>query len=299
MSPVRLTIQYDPAFGFGKVASAAKWIQRDHYIWHTYTPDGPGTISVCRVAPDQVEATAWGAGDAWLIDRADAMVGNHDDPTDFHPPENLLHAWKQRPFYIGRNDQVWEELISGVFGQKVQDTKAKRSRQLLAQKFGVKAPGPYEGWALPTADQVANMAYHDFHPLGVERKRADSLLRAAREMIRVPSIASKPPEQFKRRFERVRGIGPWTTNVASAIALGDADAVPVGDYHIPNTVCWALAGEPRGNDERMLELLKPYTGHRYRVIRLAKSTGGAPKYGPRLSLTDDGMYRSQANRHSR
>ena len=66
--------------------------------------------------------------------------------------------------------------------------------------------------------------------------------------------------------------------------MGDADAVPVGDYHIPNTVAWALAGEPRGTDERMLELLEPYRGHRRRVITLIKSAGiSAPKYGPKLA----------------
>jgi len=61
--------------------------------------------------------------------------------------------------------------------------------------------------------------------------------------------------------------------------------VPVGDFHIPNTVSWALAGEPRGSDERMLELLEPFAGHRGRVIRLLKSAGfSAPKYGPRKAI---------------
>jgi 3-methyladenine DNA glycosylase/8-oxoguanine DNA glycosylase len=67
-------------------------------------------------------------------------------------------------------------------------------------------------------------------------------------------------------------------------AFGDPDAVSVGDFHIPNMVAWALAGEPRGIDERMLELLEPYRGQRGRVIRLLELAGfGAPRYGPRLS----------------
>ena len=66
--------------------------------------------------------------------------------------------------------------------------------------------------------------------------------------------------------------------------MGDADAVPVGDFHIPNMVCWALAGEARGDDARMLELLEPYRGQRARVVRLIKHAGvTAPKYGPRLA----------------
>ena len=69
--------------------------------------------------------------------------------------------------------------------------------------------------------------------------------------------------------------------------LGDSDAVSVGDYHLPNLVSWALAGEPRGNDDRMLELLEPYRGHRGRVVRLLeKGIGHAPRYGPRLALRE-------------
>ncbi len=71
----------------------------------------------------------------------------------------------------------------------------------------------------------------------------------------------------------------------AGVALGDADAVPVGDYHLPNLVSWALAGEPRGTDDRMLELLAPWAGHRGRVLRLlGRGVGHAPRYGPRLAL---------------
>jgi 3-methyladenine DNA glycosylase/8-oxoguanine DNA glycosylase len=69
------------------------------------------------------------------------------------------------------------------------------------------------------------------------------------------------------------------------VALGDADAVSVGDYHLPHMVGWALAGEARSSDARMLELLEPYRGHRGRVIRLLVMAGiGAPRYGPRRAL---------------
>jgi hypothetical protein len=62
--------------------------------------------------------------------------------------------------------------------------------------------------------------------------------------------------------------------------------VPVGDYHLPNTVSWLLAGEPRGDDARMLDLLAPFAGQRGRVVRLLKGAGGAPKWGPRGDVRD-------------
>jgi 3-methyladenine DNA glycosylase/8-oxoguanine DNA glycosylase len=67
-------------------------------------------------------------------------------------------------------------------------------------------------------------------------------------------------------------------------AFGDPDAVSLGDYHLPHLVSWALAGEARGSDERMLELLEPYAGQRARVIRLLELSGiMPPRYGPRMA----------------
>jgi hypothetical protein len=49
--------------------------------------------------------------------------------------------------------------------------------------------------------------------------------------------------------------------------------VPLGDLHLPHEVGWALAAEPRADDVRMLELLAPYRGHRFRVLRLLLAEG--------------------------
>ena len=66
---------------------------------------------------------------------------------------------------------------------------------------------------------------------------------------------------------------------------GDDDAVPVGDYHIPNMVAFNLAGEARADDARMLALLEPFRGQRGRVIRLLGLAGRhAPAFGPRRRI---------------
>lgn len=85
------------------------------------------------------------------------------------------------------------------------------------------------------------------------------------------------PPDARRRLCVLPGLGPWTAAQVAVVALGDPDAVSVGDYNFPNLVSWALAGEPRGDDARMLELLEPYRGHRGRVIRLIV----AGRLGPR------------------
>ena len=93
-----------------------------------------------------------------------------------------------------------------------------------------------------------------------------------------------PPATAYPVLRSIPGVGAWTAAEVGLRAFGDPDAVSVGDFHLPHLVSWALAGEPRATDERMLELLAPYAGQRGRVVRLLEASGiRAPRYGPRLS----------------
>ena len=86
-----------------------------------------------------------------------------------------------------------------------------------------------------------------------------------------------------RRLRAVPGVGLWTAAEIAQRALGDADAVSVGDLHIPGLVGWALASRPL-DDDGMLELLAPYAPHRHRVVRLVELSGVArPKFAPRYA----------------
>lgn len=94
-----------------------------------------------------------------------------------------------------------------------------------------------------------------------------------------------------RRLRALPGIGAWTAAEVSMVALGDPDAVSLGDYHLPHHVAWALAGEARADDARMLELIEPYRGHRGRVIRLiVAGHPGPPRFGPRMPLKSIAAY---------
>lgn len=267
--------------------------------WTTRTPDGPGTLALHRIEDERMEAEAWGPGAEWLLEQAPRLLGADDDLTGFEPDGKIGRLWRRKPFRLARTDRPWDAMIGAVFGQKVQTINASKSRRALARRYGEPAPGPRKGWVLPSPATVADLGYHHFHPLGVERKRAETLLRVAREMPRLNRLfddaatGAVGADQVHARLQHIRGIGPWTTAMVTAVTLGDPDAVPVGDFHLPNTVSWLLAGEPRGTDERMLELLEPYAGHRWRVLRLAKSSTTAPRYGPKLSTTGDGLHRGR------
>jgi len=84
-------------------------------------------------------------------------------------------------------------------------------------------------------------------------------------------------------------VGVWTEAETRSRAIGDADAVSVGDYHIPTLVGTTLIGQAV-DDDGMLELLEPYAGHRNRVVRMIELYGvRRERRGARMSVRD---YRS-------
>jgi 3-methyladenine DNA glycosylase/8-oxoguanine DNA glycosylase len=135
---------------------------------------------------------------------------------------------------------------------------------------------------------LAEVAYHDLHRFGVERRRADAIGRVCRRAVRLDTLAAGGgpcADLLRGAVAAVPGVGPWSRALLAQLVLGDPDAVVVGDLHLPHLVTWRLAGEPRGDDARMLALLAPYAGQRGRVVRLlGLDGGGAPRRGPRQRL---------------
>ncbi|HUR18645.1 MAG TPA: hypothetical protein VMZ51_06870, partial [Acidimicrobiales bacterium] len=151
-----------------------------------------------------------------------------------------------------------------------------------------RAPGPAGGAGLllpPSPRRLAGTPSYAVHRFGIERKRAETIRRACASASRLEEAVSMSPDQARRRLCALAGVGPWTAAQVAVVALGDGDAVSVGDYNFPHMVAWALAGERRADDARMLELLEPYRGHRGRVIRLIVAGGlGPPRIAPRSRL---------------
>jgi 3-methyladenine DNA glycosylase/8-oxoguanine DNA glycosylase len=172
--------------------------------------------------------------------------------------------------------------------QKVPSEQAWTAWRAFVRGLGEPAPGDLPGLYVPPAPEtVAATPYYVFHRYGLERRRAETIRRLAGCARRLEEATVMPLDAARARLLAVPGLGPWSAAEIAQVALGDPDAVSVGDFHLPHLVSWALAGEPRGSDERMLELLEPYRGHRARVIRLLVAGGiMAPRRGPRMPLRD-------------
>ena len=250
------------------------------------TPTGIGTIRMAQ-RDGRVAAEAWGDGAEWLLERLADLLGFDDDLEGFSPQHPLLHDVYRRSQGVrwGKTERVMEVLVPTIVGQKVTGKGASRSMRALIRAHGETAPGPGDLRVLPEPSVLANLPYYEYHKFDIEKKRADTIRRVAARADRIERITSEPLVEGYRLLHAFRGVGVWSSALVVGTAMGDADAVPVGDYHLPNMVAWALAGEERADDARMLELLEPYVGHRGRVIRLIKSAGiKAPAYGPRNSV---------------
>ena len=250
----------------------------------TRTEAGPATMRA-RVIGGVIEALAWGPGAHALLDRAPDLLGLNDDPGALTPTDPTVRGLQQQlpGMRLTRGRALTSTLFPTIIGQRVTGLEAKRSWRRLCADLGEPAPGPAPLRLLPTPAAMRQVPQWRFHRYGIESSRARVLLRVAWAGERVDAAAQKPPAELYHWLQQIPGIGPWTAAIAVAGALGWPDAVPLGDYNLPRVVGFALAGEREADDARMLQLLSPYRGQRWRVIKLAKYGGRkAERRGPRL-----------------
>ena len=268
-------------------------------LWRaTDTAGGPATLHLRSIDPNTISARAWGPGAECALEQVPDLVGAYDQlpPLAAHPLVTEL-AHRLPGLRIGRTGAVMEALVPTVLAQRLIGAEAARSYVTMVRAAGRRAPEPDP--AERGGDQEAPPALllppeprwlvtvptWNFHRWGVERRRAATIRTAASYAHRFRDTQGPAASDVAGRLSALPGVGPWTVNKVAMVALGDPDAVSVGDYWLKHIVSYALAGEPRGTDERMLELLEPWRGQRGRVCRLLMhGAPPLPRYGPRLPL---------------
>jgi 3-methyladenine DNA glycosylase/8-oxoguanine DNA glycosylase len=271
-------------------------VDADNGIWRAVrTPEGPGTLRLTLGrGTGSVTGQAWGSGATWLLDRIPRLCGDEDRAEEFVPRHAVLaHAAARNPGWrITRSDVLVEVLVPCILEQKTTGQQARASWRILVRKYGEPAPGPVPAGLTvpPSAATWAQVPSWEWHQAGVEPARSKAVITACRHAGRLEETLALGSEIADQRLRALPGIGPWTSAETRQRSHGDADAVSVGDFHLPHLVGVALAGR-RVDDDGMLELLAPYAGHRYRVTRLIEMSGVRnPRYGPRLTIQDHRNY---------
>lgn len=282
----------------------AMFVDAGGAVWRTTrTPEGAATLRL-RPAAHEIEAEAWGPGASWAVASVPSLLGGDDDATGFpvdRLPAHLATVWRRRMVHVRtpRSARVLEALVAAILEQKVTGVQARRAWRGLLRDVGELAPGPTprEMHVFPSVAQLRDVPSWAWHRWGAGPQQSAAIMRAVAVAGRLEECAGLAPDEARRRLLAVDGIGPWTAAEVGQRALGDADAVSFGDYHLAQGVVFAFTarrglggeviGDRDGTDARMAELLEPFAGHRYRVQRLVELSGIVrPPRGPRMTIAD-------------
>lgn len=231
--------------------------------------DARGNVIVWRFSRTPTTLLIEVQGDAGgLLDVMTRQFPLADGADSFEPEHPLLRRLSNgyRGLRLMRVPWTFDVAAATVLQQRVRWRTAYSDFRRIALRWGTRTEG---GSAFPTSSQLAAVPIARLEAAGIDPKRARALhLLACADARHSFLHPAADPDAVTRRLLSIRGIGPWTAGRVAGLAFGNTDAVPVGDLHIPSLVTSALAGEPTGTDQRMLELLASYPGQRFRVIRL-------------------------------
>jgi 3-methyladenine DNA glycosylase/8-oxoguanine DNA glycosylase len=265
----------------------------DGAVWRTSRlASGPVTYRITQAGPHEVGATAWGEGADELVADLPALLGCADQPEQFQPRHPLLVEAHRRfaGLRVPATGRVMESLVPAVLEQKVIGLDATAAWRRLLNRYAEPAPGPVPTpmRVAPTAADWLAIPSWGWHEAGVDGRRARTIRVCASYADKLETAAdAADPGALYRVLLALPGVGPWTAAQVGHRVLGDADALPIGDYHLAAMTGWALAGRALADDE-VEAFYQPWRPHRYRVVRLLElgAFPRAPKRGPRLRRQD-------------
>ena len=253
----RLTLHLDRPLDLGRTVwphlrglhDPAMRVTGEHLIRATRTADGPATIEIRRRG-DVRRGRGLGAGRGPGDRRGAGVHRARRRPIRIRarqPPPR-----RPRPPPAGPPDRAQR---GGPRGADPGDPRAEGHglrgppRRTAGSSPGgaSRRPGRSGCGSCRQPEVLAATPYHAFHPLGLERRRADLVRAVAARANRFEEIVTMPLPAAYARLRAMPGIGPWTAAEVAVRALGDPDAVSVGDFHLPSLVAYALAGEREGD----------------------------------------------------
>jgi 3-methyladenine DNA glycosylase/8-oxoguanine DNA glycosylase len=259
----------------------------DGALWRTANmTSGPVTYRL-RQGDGTVSAAAWGLGAPELIDGLPRLLGSEDSPESFEARHPLLAAAhrRHRGWRVPSTGRVVDALAGAALHQKVNGRDAGASWSQLVRRHGSPAPGPAEGMRVPpTPEQWLSVPAWDWRRAGVEPAAIRTIRLVASRAAALDRAASVSREDAYRAMLSLPGVGRWTAAEVGCRALGDADALPVGDYHLASLTGHALAGRELAEQE-VEAFYEQWRPQRYRAFHLLELTPSAwpPRRGARMA----------------
>jgi len=257
--------------------------EADGSLWRTaLTSTGPATYRIRQHRLDDLDVDAWGPGAGELVENMSAELGAHDHPEEFRPAHPVLErAWSRLPgLRVPHTGRLFEALVPAVLEQRVVGLDAQAAWARLLRAHGTPAPGPAPEpmRVMPSPEAWAKIPIWDWRRAGVDLQRSRTVMLTARHAGKLERAAADPARAY-RLMSAMPGVGVWTAAQVGHRALGDADALPLGDFDLGRMTGLALAGRPLA-DEEVEAFYLPWRPHRYRVVRVLELT---PRAAPRRS----------------
>lgn len=299
---------YDPLFRVTKSQGHTK-------VWTTATADDAAVLLSFDRKPENIfslherlmrpiRVRLWSESPQALHSISASMpswLGFGDDWSHFieHPaygdlPEKLLTAHKENPgIRIPSTGQLTRHAITAIAEQRVTGIEAMGGLRAITQRYGHNAPvsddpdQPPNLKVFPDAGTWASLSSWVWHTSGFDGARSRAIVEYAQRAESLEHLLrTGGVNDIARALHSVPGIGPWTIAETLQQTVGHPDAISVGDYHLAHTVGYALTGK-RTDDAGMVELLRPWAGHRHRVVTLIKVAGiQEPRKAARLAPQD-------------
>lgn len=282
---------YDPLFRITRSQGHTK-------IWTTATADGSDVLLSFDRLPENIynlherlmrpiRVRLWSESAQALQTIGTSVhrwLGFEDDWSAFteHPafqklPASLVVVHRENPgVRIPSTGQLTRHAITAIAEQRVTGIEAMGGLRAIIKRYGNDAPRsddpdqPKDLKVFPDASVWASLPSWVWHTSGFDGARSRAIVEYAQRadslehLLRTHNVAA-----VARALNAVPGIGPWTIAETLQQTVGHPDAISVGDYHLAHTVGYALTGR-RTNDAGMIELLRPWAGHRHRVVTLIK-----------------------------
>ena len=289
MSPARATWPLPAVYDFSettrllRTGSGDPTVRRfEDGLWRTMrTADGPATVRL--EVEGELRAEAWGPGAERALGDVPAWVGLEEPAWELPPHPVTDRLLREHPGLRGNDTRdLFEALVVVTLQQLVTWEEAAANWRRMCAELGEEAPGP-EGLRLaPEPRTLRRVGPERLRELGVRLPQARTIVELAKVAHALPAVAALSTAEALAKLRTIPGVGPWTAALALGLRCARPEPVPVGDVHLPNTVAWVLAGEERADDARMLELLRPFEGHAFRVLRLIGAARlEAPRRGPK------------------
>ncbi|MGW5639009.1 DNA-3-methyladenine glycosylase family protein [Streptomyces sp. NPDC003832] len=254
----------------------------DGTVWRTaLTGSGPVTHRVRQRRPDDLHLDLRGPGAAELADSVRREPGGDDRPELFRPRHPVLRRAARRlpGLRVPHTGRLFEALVPAALEQRVVGLDAAASFARLVRIYGQPPPGPAPaGIRLPPAPETwRTVPSWEWRRAGVDLHRSATVVAAARHADK-PDRAADDPERAYALLAHLPGVGVRTAAQVGHRALGDADALPLGDRHLGTLTGVALLGRPLHDDE-----IEPFYEPSARTATASSASSNSPRALPRAA----------------